>query len=62
MDDKKYRIMKKIIIAIGIIVGILGMFIAYNSKSQSAPTIKNIKLKAGIFAPAGKVAIVCCLD
>ena len=53
--------MKKLIIAIGIIVGILGMFIAYNSRSQSAPTIKNIKLKAGFFTPAGKVS-VCYLD
>lgn len=43
--------MKKLIIAIGVLVGILGMLIAFSAKSQHQPTVKPMKLNAGIITP-----------
>lgn len=51
MNDEKYKQMKKLIIVIGIVVGIIGMLIAYSAKSQHQLTIKSIKLNATIITP-----------
>jgi len=46
--------MKKIIIVIGILVGILGMLIAYSAKSEHYPILKSMKLGAWIVNHAVK--------